>query len=354
MAQASNSGRRGAMVFQELGRGIEDFAVTFQTGGLAGGLRAVSNNISQAASLLSPMAGAWTAIGVAIGGLVLPRLLEYVTGLGNAETATERLKRINDEFNESLKRQADIRKSLRGVGQIEGSEEAEQQLIAKQNEITDKEQELAAQINRRARLREQRRTEMGRITVAAPGDIETAFGGGGGMAAAAMQTFIGRLAALSGDKQSLDAIAALGRINADIKGLDDGTVAKLATELRSLQVERDALEKRRQELFEEESQRLQQELTGGMQAVPAAEEFDAMQADRQRKREAAIADAQLEIASTEQQKRQLEKEAEKRGTSPEDKELIRMQLQKLDRLIELQSQQLTELRENALIGVGSE
>jgi hypothetical protein len=51
------------IVLQQMGFGLEDFMSQFQTMGLAGGLRAASNNLSMAAASLHPIAGVFAGIG---------------------------------------------------------------------------------------------------------------------------------------------------------------------------------------------------------------------------------------------------------------------------------------------------
>jgi hypothetical protein len=121
MAQSTHGAKRTGMMFQEAGRGVEDFLVSFQTGGLAGGLRGVTNNLGQLGSMLSPMAGGWLAIGGAVAAVTIPAIMKYIAATEDASVVTERLKKANDLFTDSLKRRIDMRDRLRDAGRMEAS-----------------------------------------------------------------------------------------------------------------------------------------------------------------------------------------------------------------------------------------
>lgn len=63
--------RNTTFAFQQLAFGVEDFTSVLGTQGLAGGLRAAGNNISQFASLISPLGGILAGLGVAAGAVAL-------------------------------------------------------------------------------------------------------------------------------------------------------------------------------------------------------------------------------------------------------------------------------------------
>lgn len=103
--KASKFGR----VFLEGSRGLEDFMIQLGPMGIAGGLRGAGNNISQMMSLISPMAGAFAGIGVAIAaGLINPisKALTETDKLADAlervEKAKERAKEAGEDVEEDL------------------------------------------------------------------------------------------------------------------------------------------------------------------------------------------------------------------------------------------------------------
>lgn len=79
--------------FLELSRGVEDFAVSFSTGGFAAGLRGAGNNISQFASMVHPLAGALAGLGVA-----------GATAFIGMNKAVDKTKKKVDELEEKIKR----------------------------------------------------------------------------------------------------------------------------------------------------------------------------------------------------------------------------------------------------------
>lgn len=89
-ATASVGGNAAGRRIQELGRGLEDFAVGYQLGGLSMGLRGVSNNVAQLASTFSPMAGGIAGIGLAVAGL-LPMLINWLNATKDVEAANKSL-----------------------------------------------------------------------------------------------------------------------------------------------------------------------------------------------------------------------------------------------------------------------
>ena len=67
----------------ELSRGVEDAASVYGTMGLQGALRASSNNLSQFAAIIHPMAGVVVGLGTALGTILIPKLF------GTADAAKE-------------------------------------------------------------------------------------------------------------------------------------------------------------------------------------------------------------------------------------------------------------------------
>lgn len=80
----------------ELSRGTEDFMSVYGTMGLTGAIRASSNNLSQFAMVLHPMAGAVAGFAIALGTALLPQLLK------SGDSAAETAKKM-DQLKESIK-----------------------------------------------------------------------------------------------------------------------------------------------------------------------------------------------------------------------------------------------------------
>ncbi len=96
-SRSFNKASRGLL---ELSRGAEDFAVSFGTGGLAGGFRGAANNISQFASMIHPLAGALAGLGVA----AASAWLSYNKGASDALSKTKKLEAESKRVAESLRK----------------------------------------------------------------------------------------------------------------------------------------------------------------------------------------------------------------------------------------------------------
>ncbi|NBW09975.1 MAG: hypothetical protein EBR82_18310 [Caulobacteraceae bacterium] len=76
----SSSGMGGAgkaaMAVQQIGFGLQDFSSQLETRGLSGAIGAVTNNVQMLGAAFGPVGMAVTALGGALGGILLPRLLE--------------------------------------------------------------------------------------------------------------------------------------------------------------------------------------------------------------------------------------------------------------------------------------
>lgn len=92
----------------ELSRGAEDFAITYGTGGLSGALRASSNNLSQFAAIIHPMAGVVVGFGTAIATALIPSLF------GTSKAAKESKKELID-WSDSINRIKDAATDLKAI-----------------------------------------------------------------------------------------------------------------------------------------------------------------------------------------------------------------------------------------------
>lgn len=122
-ASVSASSKRSAMALMEIGRGAEDFMAGFSTGGIAGGMRAVTNNIGQLASILSPATAGFVMLGTAVASAALPSLLKYATASEDAAERTKRLKEQTDAVMDSITKRISKEQELASIsrmGSIEG------------------------------------------------------------------------------------------------------------------------------------------------------------------------------------------------------------------------------------------
>lgn len=123
-AKAGNSMGKATSVISQLGYGLEDFALGFQTGGMQGAMRGASNNMSAMAMAAGGLYGALAALGVVVGVTVLPALSkmaqysEVFSGLKKsvegfvddmqAKTFETQLKRANEDAVEIFDSLRDI------------------------------------------------------------------------------------------------------------------------------------------------------------------------------------------------------------------------------------------------------
>ena len=91
-------GKRATFALLELSRGAEDAASQFGTMGLAGAMRASGNNIATFATIIHPMAGVVAGLGVALGSILIPKLLETKSAADLAKEAVEGLDKKLEEI----------------------------------------------------------------------------------------------------------------------------------------------------------------------------------------------------------------------------------------------------------------
>ncbi len=97
---SSGYGQQGARLM-EFARGLEDFTVGFQTGGLAGALRGATNNAATFAATLGPMAALYTTL-ASVG----------------AMTLIPHLERLMESFDDSEKKAKAFKESLENLEKI--------------------------------------------------------------------------------------------------------------------------------------------------------------------------------------------------------------------------------------------
>lgn len=76
----------GARALQQVGFGIQDFSSQFETRGLAGGIAAVTNNVQMLGAAFGPVGLAVSAVGGALAGIFLPKLIESSGVFGASKT----------------------------------------------------------------------------------------------------------------------------------------------------------------------------------------------------------------------------------------------------------------------------
>ena len=149
---SSGGGSKAGSMFQEVGRGLEDFSSVYQTGGLAMGIRAASNNISQFASLMSPMAGAVAGVSIALGTLLIPKVWEWVSSSKEGELATKRLEKSFSDFHKTLQDGEAIRKTALDASRFTDVGQVQQSSRALQDQKKEGRTQLDALLDQRAML----------------------------------------------------------------------------------------------------------------------------------------------------------------------------------------------------------
>lgn len=125
--------------------GVEDFATVVGTTGLAGGLRAASNNFAQAGRImLGEFAGPMIGIGSIIAAVVLPKIIEFASGAENAAAQTKRWKEETDALRDSLQRVVDVQsnkkqqqRDARDISRITSTDEVDRRLEQENDLLKD-------------------------------------------------------------------------------------------------------------------------------------------------------------------------------------------------------------------------
>lgn len=123
----AGSSRRSTAALLELSRGAEDAASQFGTQGLSGAIRGASNNLSQMATVLNPMAGVIVGLGAAVASVLVSQF----------EKASKKTKKLAEELKKMKEEavQARIEAGREGAGRagagVERAQQADQLLTAK-------------------------------------------------------------------------------------------------------------------------------------------------------------------------------------------------------------------------------
>ncbi len=152
MASATGGTRRASQAMLELSRGVEDAAAVYGTMGLVGAVRASSNNLSQFASILSPMAGVVVGLGVALGTVLIPRLFDTEKKAKKLKEEMDSLKTTFDNVRKGIEDAAKAREAFQGVVNIENAAGAGKAMEDQRQQARQLKQQIEDIIKARADL----------------------------------------------------------------------------------------------------------------------------------------------------------------------------------------------------------
>ena len=101
-----NIGGKLAGMTQQAGFAIQDFSSQFATRGIGPAIGAITNNVAVLGSAFGPVAGAATAMAAALGGILLPKLLESTGWFGKSKEALEEYRKELDDFYSGFAKQS--------------------------------------------------------------------------------------------------------------------------------------------------------------------------------------------------------------------------------------------------------
>lgn len=150
MNQASAGSSKFGRAFLELSRGVEDAAAVYGTAGLAGAVRASSNNISQFASIINPAAGAVAGLAVSLGSVLIPKLFDTSSAAKEVQEALTKLSRVKFDIDLGQSARAQMRGGQRDLREL-GTSEDNAKFAKQQQDRTD---EIKAQLDEQAKAYE--------------------------------------------------------------------------------------------------------------------------------------------------------------------------------------------------------
>lgn len=100
-----NIGGKLAGVTQQAGFAIQDFSSQFETRGIGPAIGAVSNNVAVLGSAFGPVPAAITAVAAALGGILLPKLLDATGWFGKSKEALSEYRKELDTFYDGFRKQ---------------------------------------------------------------------------------------------------------------------------------------------------------------------------------------------------------------------------------------------------------
>ena len=101
-----NIGGKLAGMTQQAGFAIQDFSSQFATRGIGPAIGAVSNNVAMLGAAFGPVPAAITAVAAALGGILLPKLLESTGWFGKSKEALDEYRKELDTFYDGFSKQA--------------------------------------------------------------------------------------------------------------------------------------------------------------------------------------------------------------------------------------------------------
>lgn len=110
--------KRGTFAFLELSRGIEDAAVSFETGGLTGAIRGAGNNVTAFLTMISPLAGAFGGLALAATSLLVPALSRIGS---EAKDSAAELDNFKTRLDAALSANRERAEFYAGLGKAQGS-----------------------------------------------------------------------------------------------------------------------------------------------------------------------------------------------------------------------------------------
>lgn len=130
---------RAVFAFQQLSFGVQDFSAVVGSTGLAGGIRAANNNLTQMLAILNPMAGVIGGIAIGIGGTLLANLLDANRaskdladeGMAKIQERAEKLKESFRESGEAIRDLQDEMDRLRFGGEVSSILQSRRERAAK-------------------------------------------------------------------------------------------------------------------------------------------------------------------------------------------------------------------------------
>ena len=140
-------------MFTQAGFAIQDFSSQLETRGLSGAIGAVTNNVQMLGMAFGPVGAAVTAIGAGIGGIVLPRMIDWIS---QTKSINEEIQAVNEKFDDNLNMRREIATLEVKGGAIRERQNWEDQLAVAEKLKAETGRALQVQINQLAFLKKER------------------------------------------------------------------------------------------------------------------------------------------------------------------------------------------------------
>ena len=137
---------------QQFGYMIQDFSSQIETRGLGGAIGAITNNVQMLGAAFGPVGMAISSIGGAVAGLVLPKMIDWLSN-------TQQLNKEAKELEDNYKRVAEQTKFIAKIEMQGGAEQARKELDERielnRRERQEASQSLIKQENKLQRMRDE-------------------------------------------------------------------------------------------------------------------------------------------------------------------------------------------------------